>query len=155
MLTRHVIPQNYATPSQGNLSARIGSASNTLTAQSINFARDYYTTDRTMRMTLSALEKLPDMIHGLEITFLSTLSDGKHTIEEKKVSAVYWKLLAENNESVFYTHDADSGFINLTFYDALEIVEGTFSFKSTEPDGSVLVIDGGNFKITGRDDLTL
>ncbi|MFL1547555.1 hypothetical protein K0P33_29690 [Pseudomonas sp. ArH3a] len=156
MLTRHVIPQIYTTPSQGNLSANIGtSPSLTLTAEGINFARDYYTTDRQMRMTLSVLQHLPDMIHGVEITFLSTLTDGKHTIEDKKVSAVYWQLLAENDESVFYTHDADSGFINVAFNDALETVEGTFSFKSTNPDGSILVINDGHFKIVGRDDLTL
>ncbi|EIK73438.1 hypothetical protein PseBG33_5176 [Pseudomonas synxantha BG33R] len=156
MLTRHVIPQNYTTPSQGNLSANIGtSPSLTLTAEGISFARDYYTTDRKMRTTLSALQRLPDMIHGIEITFLSTLTDGKHTIEEKKVSAVYWQLLAENDESVFYTHDADSGFIDMVFDDALETVEGTFSFESTNSDGNLLEINGGDFKIVGRDDLTL
>ncbi len=156
MLTRHVIPQNYTTPSQGTLKANIGtSPALALTADGINFARDYYTTDRQMRTTLSALERLPDMIHGVEISFLSTLTDGRHAIEDKKVSAVYWQLLVENDESVFYTHDADSGSISLAFNDALESVEGAFSFKSTNPDGSVLVINGGNFNIVGRDDLTL
>ncbi|MPR04779.1 hypothetical protein F0169_23525 [Pseudomonas sp. MAFF 212408] len=156
MLTRHVIPQTCATPSQGTLGASIGtSPALTLTAEGLNFARDYYTTDRQMRTTLSALERLPDMVHGVEITFLSTLTDGRYAIEDKKVSAVYWQLLVENDESVFYTHDADSGSISLAFSDALETVEGAFSFKSTNPDGSILVIDGGKFNIVGRDDLTL
>ncbi|MDI3249526.1 MULTISPECIES: hypothetical protein [unclassified Pseudomonas] len=138
------------------MSAKIGTGSGlTFTADGLNFARDYYTTDRKMRMTLSALQRLPNMIHGVEITFPSTLTECDHKFEDKDVTAVYWQLLPENNESVFYTYDADSGFFNMTSYDSLEVFEGFFNFKSTHSDGTFLEVKSGRFRIEGRDDLTL
>lgn len=156
MLTRHIIPQNQKTPSKGILVATIGTSPPlTFTADGFNFARDYYTTDRKMRLTLSALQRVPNMIHGIEITFPSTLASGTHTIESGAACAVYWQLLVENGESIFYTYDADSGFLALSIDEAGETFQGSVYLRSHHADGTFLEIKDFGFNIEGRDDLTL
>ncbi|WP_409317799.1 hypothetical protein [Pseudomonas sp. KCJK9016] len=156
MSTRYAIPHNAITPSKGNMTATVGSVpALTFTSGGINFAGDYYTTDRQMRLTLSALQQLPLSIHGIEITFLRDLQDGKHKVEDGKVSAAYWQLVTENGETVFVVNDADSGFINFAKNDALETFSGTFSFTTKNADGTVFEIKNGRFDVEGFDEFTL
>lgn len=159
MLTEHILPQTTNNPSTGKVKANV-KGDQPFKDDAFNFAYDYYTTDRQLRLTLSAAQTSEDangktVVRGIEMVFNADTVSGTHKIEGKKVSATYWKMWSENGETRFQTFDADTGSVNLEFDHEEETYEGRFSFKSSGPVATVLEIDEGIFSIKGRDNFTL
>lgn len=159
MLTEHILPQTKNNPSSGSVTA-VAVDDKEFEAEAFNFAYDYYTTDKQLRLTLSAVQTSTDangakVLRGIEMVFNAYAVSGTHKIEDKKVSATYWKMWAENDKTRFQTFDADKGSVSLKFDHVQEIYEGSFSFTSIGPNATVLEIKDGKFSITGRDNFTL
>lgn len=159
MLTEHVLPQTRTNPSSGTVSTDvIGEPA--FTADGLNFAYDYYTTDRKLRLTLSAVQTIEDeqgntVIRGIEMVFNPDMDSGTHAIKDGKYSATWWKMRADGAETLFQTYNADSGSVSLSFDHERELYEGSFSFESNGPGSASAIIKSGSFSIKGRDNFTL
>ncbi|MCQ6257513.1 hypothetical protein [Pseudomonas sp. Q11] len=153
MLTQHTLPQTQTNPSSGSVTAQIEDDTSFVT-DTLNFAYDYYTTDRQLRLTLSAVQ-MPDnaaperVIRGIEMVFNADVTHETLIIGEQKVHVTYWKMWAENGQTRFQTNDADNGSVSVIFDHQQETYIGNFTFG---PAGSVIQ---GNFSIKGRDNFTL
>lgn len=159
MLTEHVLPQTRTNPSSGTLAADvIGEPA--FNADGLNFAYDYYTTDKKLRLTLSAVQTVKDeqgstVIRGIEMVFNSDMVSGDHAIKDGKFSATWWKMYADGADTLFQTYNADSGSISLSFDHEQELYEGRFSFESNGPGSDSAIVKSGSFSIKGRDNFTL
>lgn len=167
MLTNHRILQTKNSPSAGLMNANI-QGEKPFATEVLNLANDFYTPDKKMRLTLSSLLILEDtssrkVMHGIEMVFDDDLGSGTYRFEDKRVAATFWKILAENGETLYQSYGADTGSVELKFSNSggvtddinKEIVNGTFSFKSIGPGDTVLEIVTGEFFVMGRDDFTL
>ncbi|CDF93776.1 MULTISPECIES: hypothetical protein [unclassified Pseudomonas] len=152
MLTQHILPQTRQTPSSGNVVAQLEDGA-PFQSNMTNFAYDYYTTDRQLRLTLSAVQ-VPDtaaerVIRGIEMVFSPEVTNETLVIGERKVYVTYWTMWAENGQTRFRTNDADNGSVSVMFNHEEETYLGNFTFG---PAGSVIQ---GSFSIQGRDNFTL
>ncbi|MBT2297141.1 hypothetical protein [Pseudomonas fluorescens] len=153
MLTQHILPQTQTNPSSGSVNAQVEGGTSFVT-DTLNFAYDYYTTDRKLRLTLSAVQ-MPDdaaperVIRGIEMVFNADVTHETLIIGEQKVYVTYWEMWAENGQTRFQTNDADTGSVSVIFNHQEETYLGTFTFG---PAGNVIQ---GNFSIKGRDNFTL
>lgn len=159
MLTEHILPQTVTHPSSGTVTAQV-TGDDLFDTNIVNFAYDYYTTDKQLRLTLSTAQAPAgasgkNVMRGIEMVFNVDILDGKHRIEDKQVSATYWELGEKNGESRFQTYDADTGSIDVKFDHEKETYDGSFSFTSKGPGTVLLELTEGRFSITGRDNLTL
>ena len=158
MLTEHVLPHTKTNPSSGTVSADVQGES-TFNADGLNFAYDYYTTDKKLRLTLSAVQTVEDdqgkVIRGLEMVFDSDIVSGTYTIKGGKFSATWWKMWADGDDTLFQTYNADDGALTLSINHQQEIYEGSFSFESKGPGSASAIIKSGSFSIEGRDNFTL
>jgi chitinase len=159
MLKEHTLPQTRNNPTAGEVTANV-KGDQSFKDDGFNFAYDYYTTDSQLRLTLSAAQtyEAPNgttVVRGIEMVFNADTVSGTHKIEDKKVSATYWKMWAENGDTRFQTFDADTGSVNLEFDHEKETYEGNFAFKSSGPGATALEIDAGRFSVKGRDNFML
>jgi hypothetical protein len=159
MLTEHFLPQTRTNPSSGTVCADV-TGEPAFNADGLNFAFDYYTTDKKLRLTLSAVQTIEDehentVIRGIEMVFNSDMGSGTHAIKEGKFSATWWKMRADGADTLFQTYNADSGSISLSFDHERELYEGSFSFESNGPGSASAIIKSGSFSIVGRDNFTL
>jgi hypothetical protein len=153
MLTQHILPQTQTTPSSGNVVAQLEDGA-PFQSTMVNFAYDYYTTDRQLRLTLSAVQEPDDtaaerVIRGVEMVFSPEVTNETLVIGEQKVYVTYWTMWAENGQTRFQTNDADTGSVSVFFNHEEETYRGNFTFG---PAGSVIQ---GSFSIQGRDNFTL
>jgi hypothetical protein len=159
MLTRHILPQTQNNPSSGNVTAQVA-GDGTFTTETLNFAYDYYTTDKQLRLTFSALQS-PDetngqqILRGIEMVFDSNVTRGTLNVKDGRVNATYWKMWGENGETLFHTYDADAGSVTVDFNHQDETYSASFSFESTGPGHETACITEGVFQIKGRDNFTL
>ncbi|MCE0462353.1 hypothetical protein [Pseudomonas uvaldensis] len=153
MLTQYILPQTRKNPSSGSAVAQLEDGT-PFQSTLINFAYDYYTTDRKLRLTLSAVQ-VPDdtaperVIRGIEMVFNPDVTTETLMIGEQKVHVTYWTMWAENGQTRFLTNDADNGSVSVIFNHEEETYLGSFTFGSA---GSVIQ---GSFSIQGRDNFTL
>ncbi|MDR9863017.1 MULTISPECIES: hypothetical protein [Pseudomonas] len=159
MLTEHALPHTKTNPSSGTVAAEVQGES-TFNADGLNFAYDYYTTDKKLRLTLSAVQTIEGkqgnkVIRGLEMVFNSDIVSGTHSIKDGKFSATWWKMWANGDDTLFHTYNADDGSITLSFDHEQELYEGNFSFESKGPGPASAIIKSGSFSIEGRDNFTL
>ncbi|MFJ2463683.1 hypothetical protein [Pseudomonas sp. NPDC087615] len=159
MLTEHLLPQTKTNPSSGTVSADV-QGEPTFNADGFNFAYDYYTTDKKLRLTLSAVQTIEDdqgnrVIRGIEMVFNSDIVSGTHAIKDGNFSATWWTMRAEGDDTLFHTYNADDGSVALSFDHDQELYEGSFTFESKGPGSASAIIRSGSFSIQGRDNFTL
>ncbi|WP_431481541.1 hypothetical protein [Pseudomonas thivervalensis] len=153
MRVQHILPQTRNNPSSGQLTAQI-EGDVPFGSNMLNFAYDYYTTDRKLRLTLSAVQTPDDadserVIRGIEMVFDKDVMTETLTIEDQKVHVTYWKMWAENGQTLFQTNDADKGSVTVSFNHHEESYTGDFAFKLDD------CLIEGKFSIKGRDNFTL
>ncbi|MFL1517762.1 hypothetical protein [Pseudomonas prosekii] len=159
MLTEHAIHQTISKSSSGSMSAEID-FDQQFKSEGLNFANDFYTTDKQMRLTLSSLQMLENtdskkVIRGIEMVFAADVVSGTYSFQDKQVSATFWMIFADDQQSLYRSFGADQGSVTLEFDEEKENCHGTFSFTSNGPGATVLTVRAGEFSVSGRDDFTL
>jgi hypothetical protein len=160
MFKEYRLPLTRKNPPKATVTADIRHEES-FSAQAYTFNHDFLATDGELHLTLNTLQTYvtADGIkveRGIEFVFDADITTGLHAIQNRKVSAAYWKMWREGDKLRVQTFGADTGSVDLEFDHENERYDGKFHFRSLGVDGEEGIdIDSGRFSISGRNDIAL